>query len=106
MKILGLYIYTIDEPSSLKAEVDSVLKYRLSPQHREEIGTMFRQQFIAEDEFLKQFVQWSGFVGQLREWYEESNNQLGGGQICYTQKPKQSVHTKKHTMKAPYIRFA
>lgn len=79
VKILGLYIYTIDEPDDLKHDVDQVLKHRLSAQHREEIGTMFRQQFIAEDEFLKDFVHTAGFVKMLRDWYEESNNQLGGG---------------------------
>ena len=79
VKILGLYIYTIDEPDDLKHNVDQVLKHRLSAQHREEIGTMFRVQFTAEDEFLKDFVQTSGFVGKLKNWYEESNNQLGGG---------------------------
>lgn len=92
--ILGLYIYTIDEPASLKANVDSVLKYRLSTQHREEIGTMFRQQFVAEDEFLKQFVQSSDFISQLRDWYEESNNQLGGGTMVR--------HTRKQSHRTPH----
>ena len=86
VKILGLYIYTIDEPDDLKHEVDSVLKHRMSAQHREQIGTMFRQQFIAEDEFLKTFVQATEFVKMLKDWYEESNNQLGGGREKHTVK--------------------
>lgn len=92
--ILGLYIYTIDEPASLKTGVDDVLKYRLSAQHREEIGTMFRQQFVAEDEFLKKFVKSSDFIGQLRDWFEESNNQLGGGALVH--------HTRKQPHRTPH----
>lgn len=102
VNMLGVYLYTIDEPTVLRTRIDKVLNHRLSAQHRSEIGALFRHQFITEDDFLKEFVVDSNMVHLLQVWYEETNNQLGGGKITRrTQKKNGSQHTtqkkQRHT---------
>ena len=96
VNILGLFIYTIDEPAKLRVHIDKVMHHRLSAQHRSEIGGLFRQQFIVEDDFLREFVVTSDFVRELEIWYEESKNQLGGGGVPVNHTRRFSTQKKRH----------